>query len=1137
MGRMRGGLLVAVCLVAGLLSSCSGGDKSSSVAKVNPTLLGTETTTNGRTIRAKLVGTEIVVSNNTDDQQNPNLIYLPDKNIYFSVWEDWQNRNTTGSDIYGQFVNPDGKLCGPAFAICNLAGNQTVPTAAYRMKDNKIVVAWQDERGNASGGYVYFATITSLPSGGSCSAVAPVVSASTPVGYNGTKAYGIVPVPHPGVVIDDGTGVDGANKTFSKMLIPYVDPSTSLIVNAKVGGQTQQLYGDGKGGLTGAGTGVLNPGIGSLTVTFTNPPDVGTPITVDYFSIPFDIPTATGDKLLSRKQPKITYDPNRDRFWVVWTESRDKVNSYSDRCFDVLPINFSFGDGVYAGYVMLKGDNLSELTNSINVVGADIVRDDVTRKNRLTAKGDPGFSPQTFEYEFFTNVNNVAAASDTTAPETLIAWEGIRQKIGFTCSVDAKGIITVAHAAPAPTEDGKVHIYGMFDKEVTQSYLKSKQFDTENTASSSNFPALAFDPVSQRFLAAWEDLRGGANTKIYGQLIFSGGGLYNGNSLISFQDSTGTGKQDDNVANSKQTRPFISYDAVNQRFFVAWQDGRNGTFSLSNLDIYGQYVDMEGSLRGTNYAISTASGNQAGPVLAYNSSNDATGKQFLAIWKDARNLSNSGSDIYGQMFSLGQPQMTLLKADGTTPLSPPLLDFGSLPVNQLARTTFTIKNTGDTTLSIDCVNPAPNAPFSFENLPTELGACGDGKVLNLVPSSQTALTVKFLPTSGGTFNGSFTLMSDAGNSTVNLQGIGIPPTMSIAEGDGTNNGTLDYGTVQTGQTKDITLSITNNSTVSYNIIPPLSVSGPFTIVSPPTAPINMAPGSSTTITVRYTPTADGNASGQLTINTDKSLSQTINLSGSGTLTISETTTPVRVTSDTGTVGNISMLTTSQLPMSSKPDSFTPVSAVDFSIEGVPAGGTARVECTFDSLPANPVFYVVNGNTWTRLTASEFTLTGNTMSWSITDNGEYDSSSAAGTIRDPLVVGTETAAASTTGASTGNAPPSSGGGGGGCFIATAAYGSYLDPHVMVLRHFRDGVLLKSRLGTALVETYYRYSPPIADFIRQHQALRTTTRWMLTPLIYSLEYSRVAALFMMFILAGGIVEALRFLQRRERRRRLA
>lgn len=78
------------------------------------------------------------------------------------------------------------------------------------------------------------------------------------------------------------------------------------------------------------------------------------------------------------------------------------------------------------------------------------------------------------------------------------------------------------------------------------------------------------------------------------------------------------------------------------------------------------------------------------------------------------------------------------------------------------------------------------------------------------------------------------------------------------------------------------------------------------------------------------------------------------------------------------------------------------------------------------------------------------------------------------------------------------------GGGGCFIATAAYGSYLDPHVMVLRGFRDNILLKTSVGTAFVEFYYRASPPIADFIREHEMLRTSVRWLLTPVVYSIEY---------------------------------
>jgi uncharacterized repeat protein (TIGR01451 family) len=80
----------------------------------------------------------------------------------------------------------------------------------------------------------------------------------------------------------------------------------------------------------------------------------------------------------------------------------------------------------------------------------------------------------------------------------------------------------------------------------------------------------------------------------------------------------------------------------------------------------------------------------------------------------------------------------------------------------------------------------------------------------------------------------------------------------------------------------------------------------------------------------------------------------------------------------------------------------------------------------------------------------------------------------------------------------------GGGGGGCFIATASYGSYLHPHVQVLREFRDNVLLKTDWGRALVEFYYRHSPDLACYIGEHDSLRVLTRSLLAPIVLVVTY---------------------------------
>jgi poly(3-hydroxybutyrate) depolymerase len=75
---------------------------------------------------------------------------------------------------------------------------------------------------------------------------------------------------------------------------------------------------------------------------------------------------------------------------------------------------------------------------------------------------------------------------------------------------------------------------------------------------------------------------------------------------------------------------------------------------------------------------------------------------------------------------------------------------------------------------------------------------------------------------------------------------------------------------------------------------------------------------------------------------------------------------------------------------------------------------------------------------------------------------------------------------------------------GCFIATAAYGTPTAKQLDVLRAFRDDVLLKSTVGSRLVDFYYRTSPPIADFISQHSVVRTLVRELLIdPIVWVVQ----------------------------------
>ncbi len=71
---------------------------------------------------------------------------------------------------------------------------------------------------------------------------------------------------------------------------------------------------------------------------------------------------------------------------------------------------------------------------------------------------------------------------------------------------------------------------------------------------------------------------------------------------------------------------------------------------------------------------------------------------------------------------------------------------------------------------------------------------------------------------------------------------------------------------------------------------------------------------------------------------------------------------------------------------------------------------------------------------------------------------------------------------------------------GCFIATAAFGSPLEGHVVTLRKFRDRFLVENAIGKKLVRWYYHHSPALARQIANSDALKSVVRSALYPVAW-------------------------------------
>lgn len=76
----------------------------------------------------------------------------------------------------------------------------------------------------------------------------------------------------------------------------------------------------------------------------------------------------------------------------------------------------------------------------------------------------------------------------------------------------------------------------------------------------------------------------------------------------------------------------------------------------------------------------------------------------------------------------------------------------------------------------------------------------------------------------------------------------------------------------------------------------------------------------------------------------------------------------------------------------------------------------------------------------------------------------------------------------------------------CFIATAIYGKDSAPELIILKNYRDFVLMKNYFGRLFVSIYYIMSPTIATFVNRNKVIKyIIRRFILDPLLSRISKS--------------------------------
>ena len=230
----------------------------------------------------------------------------------------------------------------------------------------------------------------------------------------------------------------------------------------------------------------------------------------------------------------------------------------------------------------------------------------------------------------------------------------------------------------------------------------------------------------------------------------------------------------------------------------------------------------------------------------------------------------------------GTNQAVPLNGTGFTPsaasLSPTSLSFASQTIGSTsASQTVTLNNTGGSPLQVSGVAVSANFT-STQNCLNK----------SLKPGDSCSENVNFAPGSAGPLIGTLTFTDDSGgtagaNQTASLNGTGVTPATASVSPLSVSFGNQAVGTTSAAQT--VTVTNTGGSPLSMSAVAASSALGSFSSTKHCVSASPIAPSSSCSESVTFTPNGGGPFGGTLTFTDDSGgtagVTQSVSLSGTG----------------------------------------------------------------------------------------------------------------------------------------------------------------------------------------------------------------------------------------------------------------